>query len=342
MDQVVQLLAEGKVEYPAHWEDSKKNELARAFAEYVNEEVVADYAYVSLSHMGFDDLKAGWDPVDKKWHSSHHSSETTDFTGESLPELVVPGYSNSEGQEVIVDPQTGQETIVPKITLPELGEVTLSQLYLMGQSDLKNYVTSLMLKTPSLPNNYDGYIQQTRNNRFALPFVMEKNVNNNERFYNEIRSTGQLGKEIPDSNAFLGGVPTSSVLMPILDSETNEVILWLRIQQGTQIKTHSFNVAAEGDISWQYANDRGTPIGFAGEPALTPAIVVVGNTTAITYEQFGTSRNWLLEHGKEGGIGSEAELRQLLQNKSVQELMQFLPQIRLLAVRPDIIVYQGQ
>lgn len=342
MNQVAQLLAEGKIEYPANWENPKKAELAIAFAEYLNS-ITADEAYVPMHFDQVGDIKVGWDPVTKQWHSSHNTPEgSLDFTGDSLPELVVPGYTNAEGQEVIIDPATGAERVIPKINMPGLGEVSITELYAMGPTKLRDYAVDLMLGADGLPDGqwYRDYVQKAQTNRFALPVILNKGVSQNDEIYTILAFGNGPKIDVPEAKKHFFDMPTNEVLMPIFTPHTESVIGWLTIQQGVVFTdTHSFTFTSGENPHWNRRRLRDTTI-FGGQANNAFfGILVPGNTTEVSYDNAGGEP--LLENGNgTGGIGGGPEILKLLKVTNTPELVQLLMKLRLLVLYPNEIIYQ--
>lgn len=144
--EVARMLAEGAISYPEHWNNEQRREFGIAMAEYVNVNVASDQAYVDINFPEVGDIKLAWSPDYGWWRSSHNTPESQlDLTGESFAPLFIAGYTNTEGQEVFINPQ-GQEVVVPKINMPgDLGEVSITDLYKMNLNDLKNYVIDTMV-----------------------------------------------------------------------------------------------------------------------------------------------------------------------------------------------------
>lgn len=322
LEKVAQLLAEGTIEYPSGWEDVKKHDLAIAIAEYLNENVVADEAYIDIGGR-----QVGWDDTANIWRYQDEAPESVDLTGSTLPPLIISGYTNSEGLEVIIDPVTGNQEMLSKINLPELGEKSITELYAMGQSALRNYLMQIMLGTDSMPEQIASYIFSARDNHFPLPVVIYKNINEGDQIYH----TSVLGgKKFRD-------IPTNSVLMPIFDKSSNKILFWVNVHQGTTMFTNSFTFSPEGNTTWKYTGQRsttGSPI-FGDDPNLSFGILFPGNTTEIAYEIHGSDS--LLESGV--GIGDAVDIRELLEANDIERLVQILKNLRLLVLYPDILIY---
>jgi len=303
--------------------------------------------------MHFDevgDIKVGWDPVTKRWRSSHNAAEAIDLTGDSLPPLIIPGFTNAQGQEVVIDPSTGEETVIPKINMPGLGEISITELYAMGQDKLRDYVMELMLGADGLygpDGSYQelsNYIKSGRDNHFALPVIIYEHAvevtKGSNSIYNTINHGNGSEIQIPEAGIYFNGTPTNSVLIPIFDEASGQVIGWSNIQQGTTIATYSFIFSPGENPTAHQIKQRtgtfGTPF-FGGDAHHSFGILVSGQTTQVTYQNQGAEP--LLENGV--GIGSEIEIQHILETGSITELIQLLMKLRLLVLYPDEIIYQN-
>ncbi|QYK50185.1 MAG: hypothetical protein KF701_07250 [Anaerolineales bacterium] len=333
--EVAQLLAEGHISYPEHWNNEQRREFGIAMAEYVNTEVGSDKAYVEMNFPEIGDTKLAWSPNYGYWRSSHNTPESQlDLTGESFSPLFIAGYTNTEGQEVFINPQ-GQEVVVPKISMPGLGEVSITDLYKMNLNDLKNYVINTMLGANGMADQGREYVQARRNNHFPLPVVIYENADQNEKIYAYQDNSRSTHAQIPEAEVIFRSWRTNSVLMPILDPGSDQLIGWVSIQQGLRNGgMASFPFASGENPNSIVTHEIGDQRAFGADANHFFGIVLLGKTTRDTYK---SPENLFLENAS--NIGSEAEIQRILNAKSVMEIMQILADLRFFATYPDLYLY---
>lgn len=350
-DQVAQLLIEGAIEYPADWPDERKAELAITLAEYLNENVAADEAYVDLHFNEVGDIRVGWDPETERWRSSHNAAESLDLHGESLPPLFIPGYTNEEGREVFINLETGEETPVSEIVLPgESTPLSITELYNMNSEQLKNLAIKLMLEANNIDIPTAEYISEEFNH-LILPVIMYRNARENDHTYQSIFRVITEYSQVPEAEVSFVDHLTNSVLAPVIDQGSNKVLFWVNIQQGVQWgNTRAFTLSSNGertDFNYPSTNTvasnnisewNNSLYGFNSKHSF--GMLIPGTTTDITYDIIGNEP--LLEGGI--GIGSEEEITKI-QNFS-GDLKEYISlfkglYLRLLVLYPFLEIHQS-
>jgi len=329
------MLAEGAISYPEHWNNEQRREFGIAMAEYVNESVASDQAYVDMNFPEVGDIKLAWSPDYGYWRSSHNTPESQlDLTGESFAPLFIAGYTNTEGQEVFINPQ-GQEVVVPKINMPGLGEVSITDLYKMNLNNLKNYVINTMLGANGMADQAREYVQARRNNHFPLPVVIYENANQNEKIYAYQDNSRSTHAQIPEAEVIFRSWRTNSVLMPILDPGSDQLIGWVSIQQGLRFTgMTSFSFTPGENPNFIYAQEIGDTRAFGANADHFFGIVLLGKTTADTHQY---PKEAFLENAP--NVGSEAEIQRILNANSVMAKIQILADLRFFASYPDLYLY---
>lgn len=341
MSEVARLLAEGQISYPEHWNNEQRKEFGIAMAEYVNNEVAGDKAYVEMSFPEIGDTKIAFTTdYGGFWRSSHNTPEDKlDLTGENLPPMFVAGYTNTEGQEVFINEQ-GQEVIVPKINFPGLGEISITELYAMGVNNLKNYAIDTMLGADGVNDHAKQVIEGRRNTQFALPVVLYENAAQNEKIYAfQQPALGGPEDQIPEANATFMSWPTNNVLMPVLEPASKQLIGWVSIQQGLRfIGMDSFTFQSEENPKFYFSAATADPNTFGYDASDSVAISLMGKTTDNDYSH--PSVTYFLE--RSDYIGSAAEIQQLMNVKNVPEIMRVFDNLRLFVSYPTSYIYPTQ
>lgn len=349
IDQAARAILKGELLYPSEWPDERLHDLALEIADYLNENVVADEAYVEMHFIEVGDIRVGWDPVAKRWHSDHNTpAESLDFIGDSFPELIVPGYTNAEGKEVIVDPETGEERVLEQFNLPGLGEISISALSAMDQMELTNYAVDLMFDadgTDGFSDNevFRGDFESGRNHSYALPVILSEPAQEirpitnqfvrsiNDPIYHAMTNGGSAPISIPEVPRHFRDVPTNGVLLPIFDQDSDQIIIWLRIQQGIMMpRNHTFPFSSGQNPTWAYSWNGDARI-FGNQPNHSFAILFPKKTNTGFYLNPGPG---FLEDGI--GIGDTEDVLRILNVKSIEELIEELAGLRLLTLYPGI------
>ncbi len=341
MSEVARLLTEGQISYPAHWNNEQRKEFGIAMAEYVNNEVAGDKVYVDMYFPEIGDTKIAFTTdYGGFWRSSHNTPEDKlDLTGENLPPMFVAGYTNTEGQEIFINEQ-GQEVIVPKINFPGLGEISITELYAMGINNLKNYAIDTMLGADGMNDYAKQVIEGRRNTQFALPVVLYKNAAQNNTIYAH-QGPGLLGDEnqIPEANAAFMSSRTNNVLMPILEPRSQQLMGWVSVQQGLRfIGMDSFTFQSGENPRFFFSADKADPNTFGYDTSDSVALTMMGKTMADTYSTGNVT--YFLERSEY--IGSAAEIQQIINAKSVPEIMKILYGLRLFVSYPTGYLYPVQ
>lgn len=340
VSEVARMLAEGKVSYQElqHWNNEQRREFGIAMAEYVNTEVAGDKAYVDMHFPEIGDTKIAWSPDYGWWRSSHNTPESQlDLTGESFSPLFIAGYTNTEGQEVFINPQ-GQEVVVPKINMPgELGEVSITDLYTMDPNQLKNYVIDTMLGANGMADESREYVRAREYNHFPLPIIIYENVSQNEQIYSYQVSTGSPSAQIPEARALFFAWKTNSVLMPVLDPGSNQLIGWVSIQQGFRDDGMKAFIFAPGENPTVFNASRiRDPNAFGDNPNHFFGIVLLGKTTKDTYSTIYSEDSFLEDAPN---IGGETEIQRIMNAKNTVEIMQILTDLRFFATSPGLYLF---
>ena len=111
---------------------------------------------------------------------------------------------------------------------------------------------------------------------------------------------------IPEVNKGFIRMPTNSVLMPIFDQESGQVVFWVNIQQGLRFsRSVAFQIYAERvncDLT-----SRANKVIFGNDPEHSLGIIMSPDNYEYTYKLIGEEP--LLELGE--GMGGEAEINDL-------------------------------
>jgi hypothetical protein len=350
LDQVFERLISGQSGYPKDFTDIKKHELALEIAHHINENIVADEVYVPLFFEEVGNIRVGWNPEIERWVSDHNTDNSSiDFAGASFPPLVIPGYTNTENREVYIDPESGEEVVVPAIDLPGLGEVSLTDLYTMDRIELEEYVTALILGANKIDTNAKNYFNR-QFKQLVLPVIILENARENESIYQNLWSVTTSYSQVPEAGYSFLDQKTNNVLVPILDKKTNQVLSWISVQQGVQWgHTRVFILSSGGQLNFNYPTSYSIFVNnhpqfndqiFGFDPNHSFGILLPGLTTEITYGEIGDLS--LLEDGI--GIGSESEISSILMEsinlKTFAETIEDL-YIRLLVLYPYIEIHQS-
>ena len=341
MSEVAQLLAEGKISYPEHWNNEQRREFSIAMAEYINEKVAGDQAYVEMNFPEIGDTKIAFTTdYGGFWRSSHNTPEDKlDLAGATLPPMFVAGYTNTEDQEMFINAQ-GQEVSVPKINMPGLGEVSITDLYKMNLNDLKNYVINTMLGASGMTDQAKEITESRRNNHFALPVVMYENADQNKKIYAfQGNAFGDPDDQIPEARVAFRSWRTNNTLMPVIDPGSSQLIGWVSIQQGLRFSgMDSFPFVSGKNPDFFVSQETMDPNTFGYDAEDYFAITLMGKTTSDTFSH--PSVKLFLEQSDY--IGSATEIQRIMNAKSVVEIMQILSDLRLFVSYPISYLYPAQ
>jgi hypothetical protein len=331
MDEAAWLLLSGEVSYPVEFNNQQRAELAIAIANEINQNIVPDEVYVDT-----DQGRVVWDAAQKRWRA-YQNSEEAGTSAESLPPLVVAGYTNTEGQEVFIDHETGVEVVIPRIQLPELGEVSISELYLMNPKELQSYFVDLMLNA-GVPENTPGADIAIRGIRQNFPAFKDSHISLPIITY-EYRSQGnEFAYTNFDefNNTLLTERPTVSALAPMLDRNTNTILGWLNIQSGLRTYVDAF-LFSDQNLIFGAGSSRQELFPQFSFGVLMPAETT---DTLITHDDGRVNPDYqygipLLENGE--NIGDADEIVRIV-HADISEIISIFEETRLAVLYPRAII----
>jgi hypothetical protein len=269
-------------------------ETAKALADYINnpengivgKNVSFTRTYDKLDGSGKITVTVGWHPDEERWLPVEDHPEV-DLSGESFMPLFMAGTKTEEGEDLAIyvdgDGQE-QEMYVGTQVFPGVGEVTLSELVLLGREKklaigehegltLLEYTQHLVdstLNTISADERErikEYFIKVREDNAFALPAVLWQGYAEGYRgFRSTVFSYQQnmgsgAGSEaaLTEAGVDFSQSPTNIVLYPIVErGEDKKVALmgWLTVHQGPIVNgnTHSVLLDGVGNSFWREKN----------------------------------------------------------------------------------------
>ena len=358
MEQVAELYLTGEIGYPVEFDDGQRGELGAAITEYLNEISNKNGVHISMSFDNVGEVEIGWNPTTERWVSNHNTPESDiDFEGKSLPPMIISGYTNADGREVII--ADGQEIIVPEINLPEMGPISITQLYAMSQSQLQEYAKNMMLEANGIDaNTVDAayarnYLESNLYDPLVLPVIIFENARNNPHYYQNIFSVTTEYSQVPEADTSFVDQYTNSVLIPIIDQKSNQVFCWLNVQQGVRWEgTQAFVYSPSTENINFYGVSTNTTVAnnipelndrlFGFDSNHSFGFLLPGETTDDTYRNIGGDDGALLEKGI--GVGSEEEISLILKEggnpENFAEIIKDL-NLRLFAIYPKREIHQS-
>ena len=192
------------------------------------------------------------------------------------------------------------------------------------------------------------YVSENLNHLF-IPVMLYENSTNNDRIYQNIFRVTTEYSQVPEANTSFVDQATNSVIMPIIDGETRQVLFWINIQQGMQWgKTRSYVFNQEG-ATYNYPSTRSTLEStsedrqnwlYGAAEGHSFGILVPGKETSTTYDIIGDEP--LLEGGV--GIGSEEEIGEILSSDgSLTDLIKIIKNlnIRMIVLYPFYEIHES-
>lgn len=335
IEQIALLILEGNATYPTEFSDEQRAELAIAIADYMNLNVVGDEVFVDVTLEGRDEVRICWNYNSLHWVANLLNAQV-DCSAENFPPLIIAGYTNLLGREVYIDPESGQEVIVPRIVVPAFGEMTLTELYGMDETILTSRFADLIAGAEDRqsilvsPQVLVRISELTRGGDFLrVPTIIRKNVNQKKGIsYSNLDSF---------DTARIIERKTNSVLIPLIDPESKQVFAWLNVHQGYNRGYNAFTFSLTENFVFYRMGERNPNI-FGAVPTDLFGILI----SRPTIEEYLENQSDIafLETGT--GVGSVEELNDLIGVNSIQEISQIIEGLRLFVISPSAIIHNRQ
>ena len=315
----------------------------KAFVEYMNastpKEVTINLKLEgnNYEHVWTNDwLKPGegrWRWVDQV--ESLGRSESIDRELNSLlPTFFEGGIEN--GNAYAVDPETGEKMIAPNINVPGLGELSIVELLQMDPEVLKAHFVGLMEQTDISERSMAEFQDRT----FPLPVMMWENFHQNDpNFVYHYLSTGGTDGGIPTKDGyFVRSTDTNTLLMPLYDDSTGDILGWTVIHQGTQLSTSVMTFNSGGGFDYNSVRTH-RQSGYFGDGGETAGIMWPGSTPEEEYA--GNPGTPFLETGK--NVGSQAALLKmtnLMRAGEIEKALELAQLYKIYVLKPRFQAFQ--
>ena len=315
----------------------------KAFVEYMNastpKEVTINLKLEgnNYEHVWTNDwLKPGegrWRWVDQV--ESLGRSESMDRELNSLlPTFFEGGIEN--GNAYAIDPETGEKIFASKINVPGLGELSIVELLQMDPEVLKAHFVGLMEQA----GVKDESIAVFQKNTFPLPVMMWKNFHQNDpNFVYHYLSGGGTDGGIPTKDGyFVRSSETNTLLMPLYDDSTGDILGWTVIHQGIPMSVSTLTFNSGGGFNYDNLRTH-RESGYFGDGGETAGIIFPGST--IEKEYVGRAGTPFLEPSK--NVGSQAvisEMTNLMRAGKTQEALELAQLHKLYVLQPRFQAFQ--
>lgn len=256
-----------------------------------------------------------------------------DRTGETLPQMVIPGYENEDGSLVVVDPVTGQETVYANQNIPALGGViSYRDLFNLPQSQLAKIVTEAALSDPDFGDNPGvvDNITALQSQSLYLPVMLWGEQNS----VYASGSTGLSGSgiDVPEAGFDANNNPTNNALMPIYSPETGDFMFFINIMAGTPRSQYNVFYSPDGKTdSVSVSIQSRDCFGVNGLDKF--GIITQSRFPQVAHNLGG--ENVFIENGS--GVGDINIVEQIMNASSEEEIMNILDAYRLLVAYPSIV-----
>lgn len=261
--------------------------------------------------------------------------EELDMTGSTFAPIAIPGYENSDGSLVMIDPFTGAETSFPAtVFIPAFGEITLRQLYEMGQDDLGKSLIEMAL--PAAEQKNEGVVEalrQTIGRTVIMPGFVIKTRGKDEGIFTVPSAIN--GEDLPETKfTTMYEQRTDNFVIPIFSPETGNFMFFLDLHRGHLASVMEYTWRADGVVSMDWINWFITNF---GKPGNEFGILIEWTTrpSGNTWEGGGSAE--LLENST--GIGNGAHIQQILNARTEEEIIDQINQFRVFVSIPPRVMY---
>jgi hypothetical protein len=315
-----------------------QEEIARSItlAEYMNVNIVSKEAFVERSFPNAGELRFCWSPQKNEWRPDR---EPVDCSGEGLPPLIVPGRINEDGRPVIIDSETGQETVTGIFNIPGLEPMTIVEIYAMGQEKLAEHLINNVLPTATSsthdPEQLAAVLNLVKNFTFPLPVVIYQNISESAVNYPVVITGNTSVIAVPEDDKAIDRVPTNSVLVPVVNPESGELLWWTSIQQGTNSQTSNYDISVSGGVNFTRLSELKSSV-LGGASSNTSTAILLPTAYNGSYPQ---PEMFLFNDGV--GIGSEPEIQQFIaaiEAGDLETIELLINQTRFLGVLPGVVI----
>lgn len=297
-----------------------------------------------LPDSGFEDIPFYWHPELEEWKtldtlsSGGYPEADLDIEGDTFPQLAIPGYENADGTLVMVDPDTGVETVFEKVFVPGLGEISMREIFQMGQEEFNNRVREALLSGLSVGEGDEVYdrLNATSWSSFYYPgFAIDQH-----NLYATKGAGGGPLSDIPERGTMVFEHPTNSFAIPIFSPETGEFMFFLNVQQGNLPSVANFTYGDGGgsvDYDWARGIEWGQHFGSNGSDEF--AVMIEFRETRLSHKEAGGGEFLLGE--EEIGIGNIADIEAILSARTEQEIIDILNDYGVIFSVPTRIAHPG-